>query len=56
MAWNEDREPTATPPRAATVDDVVGAAEQTAYDAACKCDDTYGDYPWCPACYPEAER
>lgn len=51
MAWNDDREPTTMPPRAESVDDVVGAAEQAVFDAACTCDDTYGDNPWCPACY-----
>lgn len=52
MAWNDDREPTTTPPRPEDADDVVGAAEQAVYDATCTCDDTYGDNPWCPACFP----
>ena len=32
--------------------DPVAEAEEVAYLALCKCDDVYGDYPWCPACYP----
>lgn len=43
--YNDDKDPTATLPP-------DGSPERIAYDAACRCDDTYGDYPWCPSCYP----
>jgi hypothetical protein len=44
--FNDDRDPVATPP-------APDAVERITYDAVCTCDDTYGDNPWCPACYPD---
>ena len=44
--FNEDKEPQVTPPGPHDV-------ERITYDAICTCDDTYGDNPWCPACYPD---
>lgn len=43
--FNDDKDPVATPP-------APDAVERITYDAVCTCDDTYGDNPWCPACFP----
>jgi hypothetical protein len=43
---NDRKEPDQPPPPPDSV-------ERITYDAVCQCDDTYGDYPWCPACYPK---
>lgn len=45
--YNDDKDPDSTPPGPSDV-------ERITYDAVCTCDDTYGDNPWCPACYPAA--
>lgn len=47
--YNDDKDPEAPPPGPHDV-------ERITYDAACTCDDTYGDNPWCPACYPKANQ
>lgn len=35
--------------------DPVKEAEEVAYNALCKCDDTYGDNPFCPVCVYEEQ-
>jgi hypothetical protein len=49
MAWNDDKDPEQPPPE-------PGDWDQITYDAVCICCDTYGDDPWCPACYPSQAR